>query len=294
MSDRAYDPDYLEDLLLSIGDERKDKERRRREHHEDDQGPPVQLNDYALKVWNGQHPVLDEDEEVDRSGTLYKIGAVLFEAEATRKTIIEALKERDVALGWEKYSNRKDPGKEYERIVDKLEEKARNTDNVYDFDEHKKERNQHSSEESSFGTRVLLGEAAKKGVKPPKELVEDVLLEGEVHQVFSGAGTGKTFVSLYVAAKGVEQGRPIVYLDRENGQRIIVERLIEGFGVDPEKADELIHYYPDPEMDLSTRTKESLLRMLDEVNPSLVVFDSMIDYIAYAGLDDNVPTSIST
>jgi len=80
--------------------------------------PPVVLDPWALKVWRGEDPKLKEGGEVDRSATLLKIGNVLYKAGLTRRPIIEALHERDVALGYDKYTDRRD-AKEYERIYDK-------------------------------------------------------------------------------------------------------------------------------------------------------------------------------
>ena len=87
------------------------------------------LSDEDMKVWRGENPKLKEDSpgEVDRSATLMKIGRVLYDAGATRRPIVDALEERDRALGYEKYSGNRDGGrKEYERICDKLAEEGRN------------------------------------------------------------------------------------------------------------------------------------------------------------------------
>ena len=42
--------------------------------------------------------------------------------------------------------------------------------------------------------RVLLGKIMREGVEPPEELVQDVLLAGKVHSLYSAASTGKTFL----------------------------------------------------------------------------------------------------
>jgi hypothetical protein len=59
----------------------------------------------------------------DRSATLYAIGGYLARAGASERTIAEALKSRDVALGFRKYSERRDDT-EYQRAAAKALEEA--------------------------------------------------------------------------------------------------------------------------------------------------------------------------
>jgi hypothetical protein len=95
--------------------------------NEDADEPPVVLDPEAMKVWRGEAPKLKENGEVDRSVSLLLIGRKLYDAGATRATIGAALRERDEALGWEKYTSNRDGGRrEYERIYEKLEKEGRN------------------------------------------------------------------------------------------------------------------------------------------------------------------------
>jgi P4 family phage/plasmid primase-like protien len=87
--------------------------------------PPVELDPEALKVWRGERPKL-KDGQIDRSGTLVKIGRVLYDALANRAVIVAALRERDVALGYRKYTGRVDAEPRYHEIVDELESRGRN------------------------------------------------------------------------------------------------------------------------------------------------------------------------
>jgi P4 family phage/plasmid primase-like protien len=83
-------------------------------------GPPVQLSSNSRAVWDGQKPKLKDDGSVDRSETLYKIGAVLAEAGATEATITRALEERDINLGYQKYTDRSDKAFCYAQIAEKV------------------------------------------------------------------------------------------------------------------------------------------------------------------------------
>jgi P4 family phage/plasmid primase-like protien len=89
--------------------------------------PPVELGPDALKVWHGENPKLKDGGGIDRSGTLVKIGRVLYDAGATRPAIVAALAERDETLAYRKYTNgRHDSHTRYHEIVDELERNGRN------------------------------------------------------------------------------------------------------------------------------------------------------------------------
>jgi hypothetical protein len=88
--------------------------------------PPVELGPEALKVWRGEKPKAKDTGEIDRSGSLLKVGRVLYDARATRPAIVTALAARDVALGWQKYTGRGDSEQRYHEIVDELERNGRN------------------------------------------------------------------------------------------------------------------------------------------------------------------------
>jgi P4 family phage/plasmid primase-like protien len=88
--------------------------------------PPVELMPEALKVWRGEKPKLKHTGEINRSSSLVKLGRVLYDAGATRSTIVAALAERDEALGWRKYAGRHDAKQRYQEIVDELESNGRN------------------------------------------------------------------------------------------------------------------------------------------------------------------------
>jgi len=98
----------------------------KRERKETSEEPPVELDGYGMRVWRGEDPKVREDTgELDRSGSLLKIGRVLYDAGAARATIVEALAERDETLGWCKYTDRRDSDEQYHKIVDELERKGR-------------------------------------------------------------------------------------------------------------------------------------------------------------------------
>jgi putative DNA primase/helicase len=88
--------------------------------------PPVELMPEALKVWRGEKPKAKHTGEIDRSGSLVKVGRILYDAGATRSALVAALAERDEALDWRKYTGRADADIRYHEIVDELERNGRN------------------------------------------------------------------------------------------------------------------------------------------------------------------------
>jgi hypothetical protein len=118
---RAWDPEVIDQAIPELpkavpnGIERESTDE-----------PPVELGPEALKVWRGEKPKAKDTGELDRSGSLVKIGRVLYDAGGTRSLIVQALQERDEALGWRKYTGRADAGSRYHEIVDELERNGRN------------------------------------------------------------------------------------------------------------------------------------------------------------------------
>jgi hypothetical protein len=140
--------------------------------------------------------------------------------------------------------------------------------------------------------RVLLGAGIASELEPPDELEPGLLLKGKVHNVYAAAGTGKTMLMLWVVKRCLERGEPVVAFDMENGPRTISERLRD-LGVDAERADKLLHYFPSPNLPLTDQARTSYEELLDEVKPALVVFDSWINFLASAGMDENSSNDVA-
>src|SRR5215203_4912374 len=140
--------------------------------------------------------------------------------------------------------------------------------------------------------RIDLGEPIESGIEPPEMLVDDELYAGRVHCIYSAGGTGKTFKALQLVKKVIDQDRPVLLLDLENGVRIISERLRD-LGAKADQARQHLYYYPFPSMPLSDNASAEFEELLEEVRPVLVVVDSWINCISAAGLDENSATDIA-
>ena len=118
----AWDPEVIDQAIPQLEEKPRNNHRRGGRAKLE---PPVTLFGRALEVWCGNDPKI-RDGEIDRSGSLVKIGRILYDAGANRAVIEEALRERDEALGWRKYTGRADAGERYAEIVDELERNGRN------------------------------------------------------------------------------------------------------------------------------------------------------------------------
>jgi P4 family phage/plasmid primase-like protien len=116
----AWDPEVIDQAIPQL------PERVHNVHSSAGGEPSLELDPEALKIWHGERPKLKDAGELDRSGSLVKIGRVLYDAGATRPAIVAALAERDAALGWRKYTGRVDADTRYHEIVDELESNGRN------------------------------------------------------------------------------------------------------------------------------------------------------------------------
>jgi hypothetical protein len=117
----AWDPEVIDQAIPKLPKQAHNG------YHDAGGEPPVALGPEAMKVWRGEKPKAKNTGELNRSGSLVKIGRVLYDAGATRPAIVAALAERDEALGWRKYTDRHDADTRYHEIVDELERNGRNT-----------------------------------------------------------------------------------------------------------------------------------------------------------------------
>lgn len=127
---------------------------------------------------------------------------------------------------------------------------------------------------------------------PPEMLVPGIVVRGLVHSIYAAAGTGKTWTALYAVARTVERGEKVVYVDKENGPRLMRERLTL-MGIDLAACGHLIRYAPFPNAGLDRETVAAWAAILDRERPALVVFDSWVGFLASCGLDENSAVDIA-
>ena len=211
-------------------------------------GPPVELGPEALKVWRGEKPKAKDTGEVDRSASLMKIGRTIYDAGATRRTVTEALKERDLTLGWKCYTNRPDADKQYEAIANVLENEGRNRyiPIIGNRNSHSRSRigdvnvNESENGSSHHPKKSLRAVSFVGRAKPPPQefVVEKIIPCGLATSFYGGGGLAKSVNVLHlgmsVAFVGVESWHglevmtcPVVYLDFEMSETVQLRRAKE-------------------------------------------------------------------
>lgn len=139
--------------------------------------------------------------------------------------------------------------------------------------------------------RVLMGALIDGGIEPPEELEPEILLKGRSHVIVSPAEVGKTWAVLWLVARRIARGEPVILFDEENGREQIGERL-ELLGVDTRATDEYLYYISNPVMGMSKEDLKNYRELIRDVEPALVVFDSWIGFLADAGLDESSNTDV--
>jgi P4 family phage/plasmid primase-like protien len=125
LGEEIYDADNLDRILPQLTEGTSNGQQKGAAA---DGEPPVSLGPEAIKVWRGEDPKTTDTGELDRSGTLLKIGRALYDAGANRPVMVQSLRERDLTLGYKKYTGRTDSDKQYQAIVSVLEREGRNKD----------------------------------------------------------------------------------------------------------------------------------------------------------------------
>jgi AAA domain/RepB DNA-primase from phage plasmid len=265
--------------------------------HEDDGGePPVKLGPEALKVWRGEKPKAKDTGEVDRSASLMKIGRTIYDAGATRRTVAEALKERDLALGWKCYTNRPDADKQYQRIVDVLEGEGRNRTipiNLNGRNSHSHSRigdvnvNEEENSSSHHPKRGLRAVSFVGRAKPPPQefVVEKIIPCGLATSFYGGGGLAKSVNVLHlgmsVAFVGVERWHglevitcPVIYLDFEMSETVQLRRAKEiADGARWPDVPQHFHYVEAAGY-AAADVFSFALELVEEHGPALVIVDS--------------------
>jgi AAA domain/RepB DNA-primase from phage plasmid len=259
--------------------------------------PPVVLEPEALEVWRGEVPKMKDSEagEVDRSASLIKIGRVLYDAGATRRTIAQALKERDLTLGWKCYTERRDANKQYQAIVNVLENEGRNPClkllNGRNSHSHSRIGNVNVNEaevtKNNHPKKHLRAISFAGRAKPPPQqfVVENILPCGLATSFYGGGGLAKSVNVLHlgmsVAFVGVGSWHglevmtsPVIYLDFEMSETVQLRRAKEiADGAGWPDVPKNFHYveaagYP------AADVFGFALELVDERGPALIIVDS--------------------
>ncbi len=131
--------------------------------------------------------------------------------------------------------------------------------------------------------RASLGSLMRNGVPAPVFLESPTLGERLFYRddsfIISGhPKSGKSWAMLATALDCVRAGRPVVYIDLENGERLLAKRLLL-LGADVFDVDSLLHYIPFPKLALADLGGE-LETIAERLPGAFVIVDSLRGAIA--------------
>jgi hypothetical protein len=137
-----------------------------------------------------------------------------------------------------------------------------------------------------------LGDMMRAGPQPVDMLVDEWLPKAVIVWLAAEPAAGKTWLSLWLAARVIADGGRVAYLDAELGFSVVAERLV-ALGCDPDEVDERLYYSPYPEL-TSTTDSDELKRLAVTEAWDLVVFDPVTDFLSGAGADENAGTHVTS
>jgi len=108
-----------------------------------------------------------------------------------------------------------------------------------------------------------------------------LLYAGRVNGIHGHSNAGKSWTALLACKQELDAGETVVYIDYEDDERGISERLLLYFGVKPEVIlERFVYYRPTTRID-----HKSVAPLLKELQPSLVVIDAVGGSLAMEGLN---------
>lgn len=113
-----------------------------------------------------------------------------------------------------------------------------------------------------------------------------LIYPGKMHSLYGEPSGGKSWVALAAAKEVLELGGAVVYIDYEDTDVGIVSRLTDNLGTDPDDVRSRFRYlgFDTP---FGAAERNDLDRILDELNPDLVVIDGVAEALARDGYDED-------
>jgi len=144
--------------------------------------------------------------------------------------------------------------------------------------------------ESLAERRVLLGQWVDGETPPTDWVIPDVLIRSHVHLLYGEPGCGKTIIGLSYLAQLVQDGQNVLLVDEESGIQMTALRL-KAMGVAGAALDKHLHYFPFA--GLTLEDADALVAYVLDVQPAMVIFDSMADVLSASRLDENAGPDVT-
>jgi hypothetical protein len=140
--------------------------------------------------------------------------------------------------------------------------------------------------------RVDLAELARKGIPAPEIIGDPGLYRRSLHALVGEAETGKTTLLAWWIKDELQAGYPVVFLDEESGEELIVEKLL-AVGATADDLERL-WYYPFPSRSWDSDDLAALGWVLEVAQPRLLAADSTAAMMAAADRDENKAGDVRT
>lgn len=142
-----------------------------------------------------------------------------------------------------------------------------------------------------------LGKIARGERKPPRHIVDGLILENALTWLDGHPDSGKSTIACHVAVEHMRAGGHVIWVDWEAGKVGVVDRLMAA-GAQVEHLDDddpecLFHLSSFPLLDATPESFGHVAATLDAYPGALVIFDSASKALAAAGLDENNPTEVT-
>jgi hypothetical protein len=198
--------------------------------------PPVVLSATGGDIWYGRVAVdskdgrvraIDQVSSIDRSETLFQLGIKLSKANASYHTIVDALAERDEALGYDKYTDRKDE-LEYHRIAEKIGQSSYNL--TSDIRDHPPEVRLPSYNAGDLKRQALSDPSPALTMLPfLGQLESSPFILGAAHLLSAYPKAGKTELLCRLVSEWCTLGYKVRYFSEESICRmgLLSERLFQ-------------------------------------------------------------------
>lgn len=142
-----------------------------------------------------------------------------------------------------------------------------------------------------------LGKIARGERKPPRHIVDGLILEGKLTWLDGHPDSGKSTIAAHTAVEFMHAGGHVVWVDWEAGKVGVVDRLMAAGAqvawLDEESPECLFHLASFPPLDASPESFGRVAATLGAYPGALVIFDSASKALAAAGLDENNPTEVT-
>lgn len=115
---------------------------------------------------------------------------------------------------------------------------------------------------------------------------------GRINGLYGDSTSGKTWLALLVCKEVIERGGHVVFIDYEDNEAYVCQRLMMHLGVDMDVIVSRFHYLR-PEEKFTEAARVRLLEQVDQTKPELVVLDSTGEAMASEGVESNDDSEVA-